>query len=759
MAEIRSHGIGVPILFPIDAQGIAVVSERHLCIRFSLQADTVWVEREIFDPDTGLLVHTFHESSKLTDNGNVWELGAGQYRVVGWPDSEMRVSTELLAPLRSSTADFSTPPVISVKTEPDIENVVDLSDSSTEDVSVKKAAVHDSPSLFPSDSFVTPSPSRSVPLSPSVPSTSKPPPVHKAAVHDSPSLFPSDSFVTPSPSRYAPLSPSVPSTSKPPPPIVQCLRRLGSIPGSKSVLKKIDYDKIKIQEVNHLPPRFDGTQLFVLPAPEVSSSQSRAKSMDGMDKQYDGHVWTRTQTTNITNDVGLVFRSSTCVGHLQCQNPTCDYLQRAHRISQVNDTEFDGFTTQPFPLSGIVPSGSTLVCRICKQPPKCIALCEAKIFYVHGKNFSQRACIHIGTHQHPVKVGDCRHSRKRINALLEEHVERTPQATHSKIVLEASKDIVGEFLLSEDSDKHRLLSLKELEPVFESCRELNSPNLRSKVTSFKFLRRFGVMDGIAKLRGVSNWAYVQRNQFPGQGDDADKVFVFKMSEVGPGSGVDLVRRMQPGGDLENAWIMSDHVKRVKGWTTMAAHVYDGTYQRVMTISCCDFQSEDKDAQVLFWQNLNHVMARHGIPHPTFIGFMADSAQANWNAVRIVYGSGDPKIPMEGRERTCFFHWKQSLEKHTKSYIKHELQDQHRHLCLQYRNASSMAEAETRYLAIKAWWASSNCTSEDGLKHLQLWLAFWHFRYLQWGGFMELVHPLHASLFFFPGFSFLSLCSL
>ena len=77
------------------------------------------------------------------------------------------------------------------------------------------------------------------------------------------------------------------------------------------------------------------------------------------------------------------------------------------------------------------------------------------------------------------------------------------------------------------------------------------------------------MDGIAKLRGVSNWAYVQRNQFPGQGDDTDKVFVFKMSEVGPGSGVDLVKRMQPGGDLEHAWIMSDHVKRVAKWTTMA----------------------------------------------------------------------------------------------------------------------------------------------------------------------------------------------
>ena len=104
------------------------------------------------------------------------------------------------------------------------------------------------------------------------------------------------------------------------------------MPGSKNVLKKIDYDKIKIQEVNHLPLHFDGTQLFVLPVAEVSSYQTRAKSLDGMDNQYDGHVWTRTQTTNITNDVGLAFRSSTCVGHLQC------HLQRAHRTSKVNDT-------------------------------------------------------------------------------------------------------------------------------------------------------------------------------------------------------------------------------------------------------------------------------------------------------------------------------------------------------------------------------------------------------------------------------------
>ena len=73
--------------------------------------------------------------------------------------SQMWVSTELLTPLWSSTIAFSTPPVISIKTEPDLDNVVDLFDSSTEDVPVKNAVVHDSPPLFPSDSYITPFPS------------------------------------------------------------------------------------------------------------------------------------------------------------------------------------------------------------------------------------------------------------------------------------------------------------------------------------------------------------------------------------------------------------------------------------------------------------------------------------------------------------------------------------------------------------------------------------------------------------------------
>ena len=146
------------------------------------------------------------------------------------------------------------------------------------------------------------------------------------------------------------------------------------------------------------------------------------------------------------------FCSSTSAGHLQCQNPQCDYLQRAHQTSLVNDIDFNSVTKGPFPICGPLPTGSDLMCRIRKEPPNCIAPCIAKIFYVHGNDTTQRACIHLGNHPHSIKIGNYKNSRKHIDALIEEHVEWISQATHNKNVLQANKDLAGEFFLRSDSN-------------------------------------------------------------------------------------------------------------------------------------------------------------------------------------------------------------------------------------------------------------------------------------------------------------------
>ncbi len=61
-----------------------------------------------------------------------------------------------------------------------------------------------------------------------------------------------------------------------------------------------------------------------------------------------------------------------------------------------------------------------------------------------------------------------------------------------------------------------------------------------------------------------------------------------MSMDGAAFRFDLVRRMQLGDDLQNPWMMFDHIKCVQGWTTMAYHIYDPVdYYKVMTIEVYD----------------------------------------------------------------------------------------------------------------------------------------------------------------------------
>jgi hypothetical protein len=72
------------------------------------------------------------------------------------------------------------------------------------------------------------------------------------------------------------------------------------------------------------------------------------------------------------------------------------------------------------------------------------------------------------------------------------------------------------------------------------------------------------------------------NKFPGQDFDGTS-YVFKMSSIGLGSGVELVHCMTEG-DLKHAYVHFDHIKRIHHWTTLGTHVYDPYYQRLLTIA-------------------------------------------------------------------------------------------------------------------------------------------------------------------------------
>ena len=68
------------------------------------------------------------------------------------------------------------------------------------------------------------------------------------------------------------------------------------------------------------------------------------------------------------------------------------------------------------------------------------------------------------------------------------------------------------------------------------------------------------------------------------------------------------------------------------------------------------------------ENLNSVMAENSVQNVNVKRFMADSAQTNWNAVRTIYGDGNPSLSMVVRERTCLFHWFANLNKVTQNIL-------------------------------------------------------------------------------------------
>jgi hypothetical protein len=227
--------------------------------------------------------------------------------------------------------------------------------------------------------------------------------------------------------------------------VVDSLKRLWASKGTRNVFKTLDFDSLEIQRVKFLPPTFNGDVLFELPPVDMSGP---FHMMHGMDKCHDGNAWTKTVTSNFKNDMSFTFRKSTYIGHLRCENQDCEYTSRIHRTSPVNEREWDGFTVTTIPVGQPAPAGSILVCKICKVPPICFATCCARIYYVYGAANMTRACLHLGVHEHPVKVGEDQEIKERTRKLIEEQVKRTPKATNSAIVLEASKELVGELLIN-----------------------------------------------------------------------------------------------------------------------------------------------------------------------------------------------------------------------------------------------------------------------------------------------------------------------
>ena len=158
-----------------------------------------------------------------------------------------------------------------------------------------------------------------------------------------------------------------------------------------------------------------------------------------------------------------------------------------------------------------------------------------------------RACIHIETHIHPIAKGDCRDAMDQICNEIKNQVAKTPTAKASAIGIAVGRELLMKGLIDEAGDG-KVLTEHELDTIFEKWSILSSSTMDNLIHDAKVsLGGGGYVHSILKLKKDSKYDYIQDNRFPGQGSDL--AYLFKMSTTGPGSGVDLIKQMQPGGDL------------------------------------------------------------------------------------------------------------------------------------------------------------------------------------------------------------------
>ncbi len=176
-------------------------------------------------------------------------------------------------------------------------------------------------------------------------------------------------------------------------------------PHSTNKLRSLDYNKIKVQYVFSLPITFSNDIIFeLLP---IRFPTCHFGQMQGMDYKYDGNVWCKVKTSNMNNNFGLGLRSIKWLGHLHCDNDSCEHFFHFvawNKVSWIGDSPWIPLVGQfaPRPYVGIV------VCKFCVASPFCVNTYPYHIYYViHKLQSLSIAAIHLGTHEHHVAEGMC----------------------------------------------------------------------------------------------------------------------------------------------------------------------------------------------------------------------------------------------------------------------------------------------------------------------------------------------------------------
>lgn len=89
--------------------------------------------------------------------------------------------------------------------------------------------------------------------------------------------------------------------------------------------------------------------------------------------------------------------------------------------------------------------------------------------------------------------------------------------------------------------------------------------------------------------------------------------------------------------------------------------------------------------------------------------------------------------MQDRERSCEWHWKHSLQLHSK-YVNVKSQQEHKDMCEKWQIASTEEAAYTEARLIRSWWRNGH-VQDCNIPSMDIWMSWWEVHIAHWGNVM------------------------
>ena len=140
-----------------------------------------------------------------------------------------------------------------------------------------------------------------------------------------------------------------------------------------------------ITQVEEIPEQYNGNCVYELPP-----ASSKGKPMEGMEQKYDGHVWVKPLSTQMSFPATI--RRSKCAGHLICSN---EYCPIKGIFGQPNEIAWIGKLSTPIVTEGMFSLASeTLACFHCGNVAVLLRECQYVAYYIFSGENKSRLFIH-----------------------------------------------------------------------------------------------------------------------------------------------------------------------------------------------------------------------------------------------------------------------------------------------------------------------------------------------------------------------------